>query len=342
MRFTAGAKPTLQRHGRESTSGKKLVSACDAIRQEESRVYRYRRILVGLTLAERDQTTIRYAAMVSKMAASKTVHFIHVASRPEIPREIRDAYPEMLPPEDEVTEDRMVDLVRQHFDGNPDPRLIHDVVEGSPVTEILEVVRRNKIDLILVGKTAGHQNSGLLPEKLARKAPCSVCVVPEGTAAKISNLLVAADFSDNSADAMEAAIAFARAVPLSSMTCLHAYWLPKVMHPAADCTDNRFHALLRRCAENRYREFISDFDLEGLSVIPLLQMEKRAANAVVRAVQTRQADLVVVGARGRTAAAAVLLGSVTERLISSTAVPLLAVKKKGTGLGFLEALLLKT
>lgn len=304
-------------------------------------MYRYRRILVGLTLSERDETIIRYAAMVSRMAASKKVYFVHVDNRPEVPEEILNAYPEAFSDEDEAIEDRMAEMVRQHFDGHPDTQLVYDVLDGSPITEILDTVCRDKIDLVLVGRTAAHQNSGLLPEKLARKAPCSVLVIPEGTEARISHLLVATDFSDDSTDAMEAAIAFARAVPLSSMACLHAYWFPKVMHPATDCTDQEFHAVLRRCAERRYQDFIRSFDLDGLSVIPLLQMEKRAANAVTRAVQTQQADFVVLGARGRTAAAAVLLGSVTERLISSTSVPLLAVKKKGTGLGFLEALLLK-
>jgi len=47
---------------------------------------------------------------------------------------------------------------------------------------------------------------------------------------------------------------------------------------------------------------------------------------------------VVVGARGRTAAVALVLGSVTERLIASTEIPLIAVKKKGTGLSLLDVL----
>jgi nucleotide-binding universal stress UspA family protein len=53
--------------------------------------------------------------------------------------------------------------------------------------------------------------------------------------------------------------------------------------------------------------------------------------------EEQQVDLVAVGARGRTAAA-LLLGSITERLIRSTEIPLIAVKKKGTGLSLLAAL----
>jgi nucleotide-binding universal stress UspA family protein len=49
--------------------------------------------------------------------------------------------------------------------------------------------------------------------------------------------------------------------------------------------------------------------------------------------------LIVIGAKGRSLSALVLLGSVTEKLIETTPAPVLAVKKKGAGMGFLEALL---
>ena len=49
-------------------------------------------------------------------------------------------------------------------------------------------------------------------------------------------------------------------------------------------------------------------------------------------------DLVVIGARGRTGAAGILLGTVTEQLIRVCPVPVLAIKKKGECIGVLKAL----
>lgn len=299
----------------------------------------YERILVGLALADRDKTTIQYASMVSRLAASKKIHFVHVVRHYEVPQAIRDAYPKLLVPEDETAEARMVGMVRRYFDGPPGTEVTCDVVEGSPVTEILDLVRREQIDLVMAGKTSRHQNSGFLPEKLARKCPCSVLVVPEATRPEITNMLAAVDFSEHSVDAMETAVALARAVPIKRIRCLHAYWLPHVMHPAADGSNKGFHAFLKECAEKRYREFVRGLDYEGVVIVPELVMEKYASKAIMADISEQEADLVVVGTRGRTAAAAVLLGSVTERLLTMTNVPLLAVKRKGTGLRFLEALL---
>lgn len=47
----------------------------------------------------------------------------------------------------------------------------------------------------------------------------------------------------------------------------------------------------------------------------------------------------MIGSRGRTGAAGVLLGRVTEQLIRKSTVPVLAAKKKGECIGVLRALL---
>ena len=52
-----------------------------------------------------------------------------------------------------------------------------------------------------------------------------------------------------------------------------------------------------------------------------------------------EADLIVIGARGKTDAATVILGSTTEKLLAvDKGTPLMVIKKKGQTLGFLDAL----
>lgn len=66
------------------------------------------------------------------------------------------------------------------------------------------------------------------------------------------------------------------------------------------------------------------------------------SETVLRVARERQADLIVMGTRGRSASAATLLGSVVEQTIISSHVPVLAVKEYGSQLGVLRALLDKT
>ena len=137
-------------------------------------MYRYKRLLVGLAGADRDKATIEYAALVSRMAKSEMTYFVHVATDLEIPEPIREAYPELLKPVNEHVTQQMGEMVQERFSCHPETKVVFEVIEGTPLVELLRLVRQEEIDLILVGKTREHQKSGMLPEKLARKAPCSV------------------------------------------------------------------------------------------------------------------------------------------------------------------------
>jgi hypothetical protein len=51
------------------------------------------------------------------------------------------------------------------------------------------------------------------------------------------------------------------------------------------------------------------------------------------------ADMILLGSRGRTQSAAILLGSVAEKLVMvNNVLPMLIFKKKGETVGFFEAL----
>jgi len=69
-------------------------------------------------------------------------------------------------------------------------------------------------------------------------------------------------------------------------------------------------------------------DLKGLTVTPIFKLEKDDARGIEEVIEEEDFTLLVIGARGRKAGAGVLLGSVTEHLINTTTIPLLAVKRK--------------
>jgi hypothetical protein len=80
-------------------------------------------------------------------------------------------------------------------------------------------------------------------------------------------------------------------------------------------------------------------DLKDIEVVPIFRLEKKVAKAIEEEIKNLDIDLLVIGTRGTHALAGVLLGSVTEHQIRNTTIPILAVKRKGTGLNLLEALL---
>ena len=101
-------------------------------------IYRYKRILVGLNLNEHDVEVIRYASLITHMAHSEKVYFLHVFGSQNIPEAVRKEYYELLEPVEEHTKKRMDEALKQHFDGYEDTEIVSESVEGQWLFELLD------------------------------------------------------------------------------------------------------------------------------------------------------------------------------------------------------------
>jgi nucleotide-binding universal stress UspA family protein len=97
----------------------------------------------------------------------------------------------------------------------------------------------------------------------------------------------------------------------------------------------------RKLAEEESQSLLDKIFTEGIPVRIECSpnIYDRAMEVILDAIEKEGADLVAIGARGRTGAAGVLLGTTTEKLIRLTPIPLIAVKKKGEVFGVLDAIM---
>lgn len=302
-------------------------------------MYRFKRLLVGLEMDSTDEATIRYAAKVSRMAHSEKIYFIHVASSLEVPDSIKEAYPDVVEPVDESVKNEMRDLVKNNFeDGHPDTALAFEVLEGNPLTELLRRTRQKMIDLVILGKKRDATRT-VLPEKIARKAPCSILIIPEGSEARITKALIPTDFSECAADATEVAIAFASTARNNPpLHCLHVYNVPMGYYKTGK-TYEEFAKLMEQLAEKSYDSFIEKIDSKGVDIYPTFELNSNVVNTIETTVANERIDFVALGVRGKSSTAAVLLGGTTEKIIQQLQVPLIVVKRKGAGMSLVDALL---
>jgi nucleotide-binding universal stress UspA family protein len=313
-------------------------------------MYRYKNLLVPLSLKDQGESSIRFAGLVSHLANSEKVTFVHVISSLEdIPKELQSEFPDIVQPSGELAKKRMEELVSKYFPADHKTTLDFKILKGSPLMELLRMAKDNDTDLAIMVRRLEPTDSGVLPGKLIRRVPCSVLLIPEGAKASFSNILVPTDFSENSTDAMDVAVAFASAKGIDEIHCLHAYNVPIGYYKTGKSYE-QFADIMKGHAEKNYANFLQTEvcqvgsvcqikDLKGIKVKPIFKLEKKAAKAIEEEVKNLNIDLLVIGARGRHAGAGVLLGSVTEHQIRTTTVPILAVKKKGTGMNILDVIL---
>ena len=94
-----------------------------------------------------------------------------------------------------------------------------------------------------------------------------------------------------------------------------------------------------RNARASFERFAEEISTHEVSLVPIFRLDRNPMHAILEEVTNQNADLVVLGTRGRGIGASILLGSVTESVLENIEVPVLAVKQKGKNLNLLGALL---
>jgi nucleotide-binding universal stress UspA family protein len=300
-------------------------------------MYRYKKLLINLNLSGLDAATIAYSSMISRLAQSEKAFFIHVSRKPEFYEMLGQEGPGSSESLDEYLVSEIKKSIQNNFKGPPGIEINIDVLQGNPFHQLLRYSAKKQIDLIIVSKEKDASKARRLPLKLERRAPCSVLILPHQSNPKISKILVPIDCSENSADAMEVGIAFAAAAGIPEIICLIVYCLPLGYYKTGK-SEEQFADIMRKNSEENYSNFIKQFDLKGVSVTPQFVLDKNTVKGIQDAIKREEINLVAMGARGRSTSSAVLIRSVTEKLIKTTNVPIIAVKKKGVNMKFIEAL----
>jgi len=293
----------------------------------------YKKILVALDLDEDDSSVIKFASSVSKLAGSEEVHFYHVADELDIPEKLCSEILEGSGTCDTIMA-HMEDVVKADWEGSDSTKLSYEASDGDVLKDLLAYIKNKDIDLVMVQKTCGGSK---IPERLARKAPCSVIMVPPGAEPTFKKIFVAVDFSDFSMKALERAISYATAAGADTVNCIHVYAVPTGYHKTGR-TLEQFSEILKNNAIENFEKITGKMDLKGIKTDFIIEMNARPFQGIADLVSKNGGDLLVVGSRGRSKTSAILLGSVTERLIEVCNVPIHAYKRKGQGLSFIEAM----
>lgn len=273
---------------------------------------RFQRILVALARRDSDAQLIQYARMVAGLAPKATFDFVHVDERGSEPAQLSE----------------LETSVTRHFAEGA----AHTcrIVAGHREDELLRLAMETSADMILLGHQPSHSSRRALARRLAMKAPCSIWMAPNGSPAEIRRVLAAIDFSSASAEALVVATSIAQRRGLRECEALHVYFETSLAGV------DEYREDVRGREQEAFHKFIRGLELHGVEVRPRFEESPNVAHAIARAAAEDRADLVVMGTRGMSRSASILLGSQSEHAIMESRVPVLVVKKKGERLGFLK------
>ncbi len=304
-------------------------------------MYLIKKLIVCLDQTSLDQTLIKHAAFIAQVNQSKKIYFVNVIRNLSVPKEVLEEFPNLV--ENMITErqEQMEALVNENFPKMKGISLNYIVKEGSLSKKILKLAEEKSADMILIGRKVHLQGTGVASLRLARRASCSLLIVPEGSEPQLKKLLVPSDFSDYSKDALEEAIMIAEKHGNVEIVCQNVFAVPSGYHFTGK-TYEEFTAIMRMHAEISYKKFIRKIDTKGIKITPVYTQDDDddpVQEIVAMAMETKS-DGIIIGAKGRTAATALFIGSIAERLIQfNDSLPLLVTRPKGKNAGILDYIL---
>ncbi|WP_209329858.1 universal stress protein [Lunatimonas salinarum] len=297
----------------------------------------FAKVMVGLDLTKMDETLLSNIKIWSPILGIEKIYFVHVSKDLSIPEDLSKNYPNLLAPVDETIV-RGIKHELNEFSFDPSEYEIL-VKEGSPMETVLRWCKIKDVDLLVMGRKKQLEGSGSLARNLAQKAPTSVLFIPEGFGTDHpSKLLVPLDFSDYSHITVDLAMKLATKIH-ASVACCHLYEVPAGYSKTGKSYED-FKGIMLDNAKKDFAKFMAKYQFGNLPCDFILQEKDSEARYIIDYGKSLGADMVIIGSRGRTHSAAMLLGSVAEKLIQlNTEVPTLILKKKGENMSFLQALL---
>lgn len=208
-----------------------------------------------------------------------------------------------------------------------------ETIEQHAADEVVAEAKRWPADLVVIG-THGrggveHMLLGSVAEKVLRKAPCPVLIVPpaaEAGDAEFSRILCPVDGSAVSAEAVAFALSLARETDGRLI-------LLSVVEPVP--VSGEFGALdadeYRQLGETHARTILTE--AVPANVREWCRVDERialgkASERILDTARTERADVIVMGVRGRGAIDLLAFGSTTNEVVRRATCPVLAVHPK--------------
>ena len=302
-------------------------------------MYKLDKILIGLDQSNMDIDLVKAAAYICNVSDTKEIFFINVIRDFSMPDELLKEFPDLLSKGIEERKTAMEKVVHDHFDCKKDPKINYLVEKGQPTKIFMKLIEDKDMDLVMVGRKKDKPGGGIVIHRLARRAGCSLLIVPQDVKESVRTILVPVDFSDYSSSALDQAIGVAdNSNSDVRIIAQNVYQVPSGYHYTGK-TYEEFADVMKKNAEKSYNAFIKKVDTKGHSIEAIYSLDKGEdpIKLIYDTAKELNADGIIFGAKGRSATTALFIGSTAEKLINvDVDIPVMVVRPKGRQAGILD------
>jgi nucleotide-binding universal stress UspA family protein len=290
--------------------------------------------LVALDLTETDKSIIQYLSYFAKYLPIKATHYLHVvpyfeSHDPFFMKNIETLHNIWDRNEGIIAE--MGKEVEEAFESHESVVSQYEVATGNPLAELLVTAENSEAELVVIGQKKEESGFGILAKNLVRKVPGNALIIPKGTPPKITTILVPIDFSGYSANALEtASIIGAKLETPAKLVCVNVFGLPNMSIYTSGADRAKFTKAMESQAEEAMDIFLEKFAANYPGEIETFILDQEGgpvAPYLFDCAKMEKADLIIMGAKGHSQVERLLIGSVTERMMTiNKEIPTLVIR----------------
>lgn len=294
----------------------------------------FKQAIVALELGKTDEPMLDFFQYFAKEIPVGAAYFVHVLPRVELYNPLQEAEPrwpsEDYELNDEITQ-RMEWKVKDRFPPKGNLFVEFDMREGDPLEEILKDAEDVKADLVVIGQRTDSEVHGILARNLVRKIQGNALIVPDRVKPPITRILIPVDFSANSIRALQVAVAMNKRLDQpAELICLNVYEMPDMSIYRTGKTREQLQKMIETDRMSAFKAFIHTYAPEWEDQIRTVLVEKDlpgVARFILEYAEENGVNFIATGARGHSKVDLLLMGSVTEKLMSiNESIPVLVVK----------------
>lgn len=215
-------------------------------------------------------------------------------------------------------------------------RLSIEVQVNNRISGILNWLRKNEAELLVLGAFGDRKPDvgfGTVATACVRRSPVDVLLVRDTQRQKpFSTIIACVDFSDTSREALRMAAKYAQRDG-AALHILHVFAAPwhrlHYRSPTVE-SDPRFQRQYRAGLQGRLEAFTAELgdDIKDITPQFVVFDYQGHRSGIVEYARQAQADLIVMGTRGRANLRDIFLGSTAEKLLQQSTCSVLAVKPR--------------
>jgi nucleotide-binding universal stress UspA family protein len=278
--------------------------------------------IVGLESSPSDNSLISYVDFFTKKIPTTSVFFIHVEPDMENFSELffeRDPEFKLELLESENTK-VLQNQVDTYFTGGDDLDVEIAFRAGKPLEVLLSASEEMKADLVVIGQKKGTKHHGILAKKFARKAKGNALIIPEKSVPKIKTILVPIDFSENSARALQIAVGIKKHLGESvKLIALNIFQMPNLSSYKITRTPAQLKSYAKGNIKEAFENFLDKYvpeEKDEIDVQAHFKDSPKMAGHIYNFASNNDVDFIVMGAKGHSRLERLLMGSVTEKMLS--------------------------